>query len=795
MGDRVEAVTRRWRRGCLALGTVLAFMSLLCVPSAHAGAIGNFDGTFGNDPFGIGPGTASPETARLPENVVFAGRDDDGAKLAALDLGGSPGTVFPGPDAVTLAPASTQPSVPVVGATNVASTHYARGSRDLVAAAWADQTAGVLHVRVLDGGPTTEPEAPIAPQSIDVAVGGNAAPVATAIRFTADGSALLVAAQAVTVDGGVTTRAWAVARVRLGVIDPAVPGSATLDPAYGSAGLARGPFTSAGGGVQAMELRGAGGAVLTGTGAFTGADAAPTALHVLALDAGGQPDPTFGTAGLATIDATADPDVPPFGPPALAQTATDVVVGATGDITVGGGEGATGAAFVVRLTPAGNPRQSFGAGGRVVTDGLPAYEEIAVLPDGTFYALAPNTELSSLERFTASGEFVSGAGFGGADLRGCAIEARAMELLLIDDGNDLIVIAGQCGPQGQTAFAFSDFLGLRRVRATVLPEAIEGGGRSVALDEAARTDPQSAAQDELGGTIAATPLRGSPLRGSPLRGSPLRGSPLRGSPLRGSPLRGSPLTEVPLRGSGGWTAALEDTPLRGSPLQSITLGDVLDLDPIPDVALGDLDPTRGALRRTSVASLLLLGRPLDVLPLPSSAGWCAYLQGLGPTPRCGAPIDLTLHGLLDVELFGGSLREYFRGRPIPLTVDVLGTGDDPPRSGTSRWATSTSPPRRWAGSVAATSATSRTARPARRRSPSSRTPTRARSTATRWAACSRCCASSTAPSSRSRSCCRASSPPPSCRPRRRWRSTTSSIARRRTATASRSASRSSSTVT
>ena len=239
-----------------------------------------------------------------------------------------------------------------------------------------------------------------------------------------------------------------------------------------------------------------------------------------------------------------------------------------------------------------------------------------------------------------------------------------MELLLIDDGNDLIVIAGQCGPQGQSAFAFSDFLGLRRVRATVLPEAIEGGGRSVALDEAARTDSPSAAQDELGGTIAATPLRGSPLRGSPLRGSPLRGSPLRGSPLRGSPLRGSPLTEVPLRGSGGWTAALEDTPLRGSPLQSITLGDVLDLDPIPDVALGDLDPTRGALRRTSVASLLLLGRPLDVLPLPSSAGWCAYLQGLGPTPRCDAPIDLTLHGLLDVELFGAE-----PARVLPRAAD------------------------------------------------------------------------------------------------------------------------------
>ena len=143
-------------------------------------------------------------------------------------------------------------------------------------------------------------------------------------------------------------------------------------------------------------------------------------------------------------------------------------------------------------------------------------------------------------------------------------------------------------------------------------------------------------------------------------------------------MRGSPLTETPLRGSGGWRAALQSTPLRGSPLQTITLGDVLDLgDAATNVSLGDLDPTRGILRRTSVASLLLLGRPLDALPPPASGvTWCQYLQGLGPAPRCGAGgVDPAETHTLDLELLGADLRSYWHGVPIALTDEVMGSGD------------------------------------------------------------------------------------------------------------------------
>jgi hypothetical protein len=198
-------------------------------------------------------------------------------------------------------------------------------------------------------------------------------------------------------------------------------------------------------------------------------------------------------------------------------------------------------------------------------------------------------------------------------------QSRSVAITVTTPTTELCFQSAQGSAQGPFIDAVTFAASPGQVTARVTPSRYDAGGREVALAEAARPDPASPAQSEVGGTIAATPLRGSPLRGSPLRGSPLRGSPLRGSPLRGSPLRGSPLrgsplTEIPLRGSGGWTAVLASTPLRGSPLQTITLGDVLDLDPMPDVTLGDLDPTRGMLRRTSVASLLLLGRPLDALP-------------------------------------------------------------------------------------------------------------------------------------------------------------------------------------
>ncbi|MDP1848696.1 MAG: hypothetical protein Q8K79_12955 [Solirubrobacteraceae bacterium] len=635
---------------------------------AGAATINVFDPYYGSQ-VPIGAGTYSPEITTALHNITyFGGVDATGAALAATDAAGEASDVFPG-GRLDLAPASASPSVPVLDTWFVNSPAWASGRRELAAAAWAEQAAGVLRVRIVDATRPGQPEGPFADQTIDVPLGGNAPPVPVAVRFTPDGQHLLVAAQVVQVSGAVTSRAWTVARIRLGTFHPATPGQAMLDSAYGGGdGIVGGPFTSGGGALRAMELRGASGVVLTGTGDFTGADSVPARLHVLVLSDFGVPHPSFGTAGLATVDAVGDPDGPMFGLPPAPQTGTDVAVGATGDITIAGGQSAAGPAFLVRLSPAGTPRQSFGTGGHVLVD-APDFDEVELYPDGSAYALAGGVPVSLLEHFDPTGELVYESVFNGSSE--CARNLEAMSLLS-QTGGDAIILAGDCPGLGLNAFRLTDESPLRRVLAQAVPSRINVGGRSVALDEAARPDPDSDAQSEVGGTIAATPLRNSPLRNSPLRNSPLRNSP-----LRNSPLRNSPLTELPLRNSGGWTAVLQSTPLRNSPLQTITLGDVLDLDPIPDVTLGDLDPTRGVLRRVSVASLLLLGRPLDALPPPSAGvSWCQYLVGLGPAPRCGAGgVDPAVTHTFDLELLGANLRGYWHGVPVALTDEVMGSGD------------------------------------------------------------------------------------------------------------------------
>ena len=279
-----------------------------------------------------------------------------------------------------------------------------------------------------------------------------------------------------------------------------------------------------------MTRRGNDGAVLTGTGDFTGTDSVPTRLHVLVLNNAGQPDPTFGTAGLATIDATGDPDGP-FGVPPAPQAGDDIVLGATGDITIAGGQGPSGPSFLVRLSPAGNQRLSFGTGGHVLLVGWPEFDEVALYPDGSAYALAGGVGGSGgtgsmLLQLGPSGEELNEIFFEPLSGVHCADDPHAMTLGSFVNGDE-IIIAGDCGASGMNAMNFTDSARLRRVLASVAPAQINAGGRSVALAEAARPDPDSAAQSEVGGTIAAAPLRHTPLRHTPLRHTPLRHTPLR----------------------------------------------------------------------------------------------------------------------------------------------------------------------------------------------------------------------------------------------------------------------------
>ncbi len=318
-------------------------------------------GSGGNASTGIGPGRYSPEMTRGVGGITYyGGVDATGAALAALDGLGEPSNVFPG-GRLELAPAAAGPSVPVFHTWFTNSPAWASGRRQLAAAAWADQTAGVMHVRIVDATRPGEPEGAFADQTIDIPFGGNAPPVPVAARFTGNRT-LLVAAQVVQDSGAVTSRAWRCA----GRPQDIPPGRAQDGDARSHVRQRRHPARSVH--VRrrlaaAMELRGNRGAVLTGIGDFTGADSVPNQLHVLALDDFGHPHATFRTTGLATLDATRDPDTPTFGIPPAPQTGVDLLVGATVDITVAGGQGPTGPAFLVRLSPSGNQRQSFGTGG------------------------------------------------------------------------------------------------------------------------------------------------------------------------------------------------------------------------------------------------------------------------------------------------------------------------------------------------------------------------------------------------------------------------------------------------
>ena len=103
-------------------------------------------------------------------------------------------------------------------------------------------------------------------------------------------------------------------------------------------------------------------------------------LHVLVLDDGGQPDPSFGTAGLATFDATGDPDAPPFGVPPAPQAGHDVVLGATGDITIAGGQGR---GRVRRAPePGRQPAPELRHGRTRCSSWRPEFDEVALYPDG-----------------------------------------------------------------------------------------------------------------------------------------------------------------------------------------------------------------------------------------------------------------------------------------------------------------------------------------------------------------------------------------------------------------------------
>ncbi len=141
--------------------------------------------------------------------------------------------------------------------------------------------------------------------------------------------------------------------------------------------------------------------------------------------------------------------------------------------------------------------------------------------------------------------------------------------------------------------------------------------------------------------IEAIPPAGSvpaaPLSSIDMRSSPLSSIPLSSIPLSSIPLSSIPLSSIPISTPGGWDAILAGTILANSPLQTVTLQQLLALNPAPaglsTLTLGDIDLSSTALRGIGLASVALGPLPLSSIPIGPSGialdDWCALLAGLG----------------------------------------------------------------------------------------------------------------------------------------------------------------------
>jgi hypothetical protein len=254
-----------------------------------------------------------------------------------------------------------------------------------------------------------------------------------------------------------------------------------------------------------------------------------------------------------------------------------------------------------------------------------------------------------------------------------------------------IVVAGDCGGY-MFAAGFQNHVGVSNLTYTLSPSTAAAGREQVDLTTLSLSDLRYSLGNITSAPLRASPLRASPLRASPLRSSPLRASPLRASPLRASPLRGSPLRASPLpvtvplstipliqetAADPSWTDILIGTPYANLPLQSVTLQQVLAAtDTVPltvdNVTLGAVDLSSSPLRASTLTATFLWGVPLSGLPVPYPS-WCEFLtdNGLPATTTCDATF-LAQHDLLDLELMGLSMSNYYSGYVSLIDVNLRG---------------------------------------------------------------------------------------------------------------------------
>ena len=217
-----------------------------------------------------------------------------------------------------------------------------------------------------------------------------------------------------------------------------------LDPFFGNAGIVTTTFSAFGDYASAIAIQPDGRIVVVGVSAAEG----PADFAVARYNTDGSPDDNFGVKGKTTTDFYGNLD-----------QANAVAIQADGRIVVAGisgFNGLNGNFALARYMPDGSPDNSFGIGGKVITDFAGNSDQIsgiAIQSDGYIVAAGRasinNNPDFAVARYDSQGALDANFGSGGkvtTDFFGTANGDSAAAVVIQSDGR--IVVAGFAAPTG-----------------------------------------------------------------------------------------------------------------------------------------------------------------------------------------------------------------------------------------------------------------------------------------------------------------------------------------------------------
>ena len=165
-----------------------------------------------------------------------------------------------------------------------------------------------------------------------------------------------------------------------------------------------------------------------------------------------------------------------------------------------------------------------------------------------------------------------------------------------------------------------------------------------------------------------TAMRRTNMESIAMRRTPMRRTGLLSAPMRRTALRFALLSEIGLLNTTWQELLGVDVPL-----QTLTMEDALEINPdgVGALTLEEIDLNSTAMRRTSLAAIVIGIRPLAALPEPAG-GWCAFLAN--QPFNCSNGVSLAETTLVDLEILGDDLSAYY-DEPISLLEVDLGTGE------------------------------------------------------------------------------------------------------------------------